>query len=248
MSSEPVRSYLLGTLEENSAATIEERYFTDRAFFLLVQSVERALIDEYLSGLLEPSTRARFEQRYLSVPELRQRLEEVRRRKALLTAADGPARNTRTLLAAAALLLCIAGAALWVYLDHMRLQSLPGSTPSQPVLATVSLSPGLAKGEGPSVGRFRASSEKGDVRLVLELPGPSTPLLCSATLAVASPEGGWKNVWLTPKPVWSTAFLAGQQITLILDSSLLQPGDYQVKVTGVDKQVQEAYFFHVTPI
>ena len=78
MSPEAVRSYLLGTLEEGEAASVEEKYFTDRNFFLFVQGVETALIEDYLSGRLAPSVKGHFEARYLSIPDLRQRVEEVR--------------------------------------------------------------------------------------------------------------------------------------------------------------------------
>ena len=246
MSSEPVKSYLLGTLEENLASSIEERYFTDRAFFLFVQAVETALIEDYLAGRLAPSTRSRFEQRYLTVPDLRRRLEEVRGRQALPTAPEGSGWNIRILLTAAMLLVCFGGAALWVYHDRMRFPALPRSTFVRPVLATISLSPGVVKGEATGMALIRATSEKGDVRLVLELPAQSSPIFCSAQLSVALSDGTWKRVWSTPQPVWSTTFRAGQQLSLNLDSSLLDRGDYQVEVTGADKLIQEAYFFRVS--
>ena len=73
-----MRSYLLGTSTKRAASSIEERYFTDRGFFLFVQAVETALIEDYLAGRLAPSTKKRFESRYLAVPDLRRRLDEIR--------------------------------------------------------------------------------------------------------------------------------------------------------------------------
>jgi hypothetical protein len=62
---------------------------------------------------------------------------------------------------------------------------------------------------------------------------------------VALSDGTWKRVWATPQPVWSKALRAGQQLSLNLDSSLLDRGDYRIEVTGADELVQEAYFFRV---
>jgi hypothetical protein len=246
MSPEPVRSYLLGTSEENSAASIEERYFTDRAFFLYVQAVETALIKDYLADRLAPLTRSHFEERYLTVPALRQRLEEVREANARPASSDVPLRTTRLVLAAALLLVCVGGAFFWAYYNRTQLALLPPSRPVRPVVATLLLSPGILKGDSSSVAGFRAQSGEGDVRLLLELPGQSTPLFCFARLSVALPDGTWKNLWSTPRPIESTTFGNGQQLSLILNSSLLGRGDYQVEVTGTDKRIQETYFFRVT--
>jgi hypothetical protein len=123
MSSEPVRSYLLGTLEESCAAEIEQRYFTDRAFFHFVQAVETGLIEDYLAGRLLPSVKSRFEERYLTVPDLRRRVEEVRGTRVRARTAVAPVRPIRLVLIAAILLICVGGAALWLARSRMRVES-----------------------------------------------------------------------------------------------------------------------------
>ena len=75
---ECVKAYLLGFLDEIEAAQIEAKYFADSAYFQWVQDVETELIGDYLAGRLKPEDRGRFESRYLTVPEMRKRLEEVR--------------------------------------------------------------------------------------------------------------------------------------------------------------------------
>jgi hypothetical protein len=227
---------------------IEERYFTDSAFFLSVQSVETALIEDYLSERLSPSSKKRFESRYLAVPELRRRVDEVRRKQVPVQIVGWQLRGARLRLVAAALLLCLGGSALWLYRDRMRLQSLPSSTVTRPILATIALSPGVLKGPGSRLAHLRASSERGDVRLVLELPGQSVGVVCSARVSAASADGAWKIVWSTPQPVWSTPSQGGQQLALILDASLLGRADYLVEVVGTNKPVQETYFFRVSPM
>jgi hypothetical protein len=243
-----VKSYLLGELDEKAAAIIEERYFTDRAFFLLVQSVETALIEDYLAGRLSPFSKVHFESRYLTVPDLRLRLDEVRRKRATVRGAGRQLRYARLRLAAAALLLCLGVSALWLYRDRMQYPSLPSPTVVRPILATISLSPGLLKDSGSRLTHLRPSLETGDVRLVLDLPGQSAGVVCSARVSAASADGAWKIVWSTPQPVWSTPSRGGQQLALILDASLFGRGDYLVEVAGVNTAIQETYYFRVSPM
>jgi len=247
MISEPVRSYLLGTLGETDAASIEERYFTDRRFFLFVQEVETALIEDYLAGRLAPPIKSSFEARYLSVPDLRRRLEEIRGARTTDKAAPGQIRHGQFLLAAAILFLCVGGATLWMYVENLRTTPLP-SLGSRPVLATLSLYPGVMKGDADKVARITPPSGNGDVRVVLELPGQGRPALCGAQVSIAAPSAGWKRVWFTPRPVWSMPSTGGQQVTLLLDSSLLVRGDYLVDVIGADARVHETYLFRVSPM
>lgn len=248
ISSEPVRSYLLGILDQDSAASIEDRYFTDRGFFLFVRAAETALIEDYLAGRLAPSIRVRFESRYLSVPDLRRRLNEVRERQVPAPIIVGQLRYARFRLVVATLLVCLGSAAFWLYRDRMRFNSLPTSTGARPVLATISLSPGLLKDQAARSTQLRALSARGDVRLKLDLPGQTTQMFCSAQVSVASPDGTWKRVWSTPQPVWSMPSQGGQELDLVFDASMLGRGDYLVEVDGTDKQVQETYVFRVSPM
>jgi len=248
MSSELVRSYLLGTLEETSAASIEERYFTDRGFFLSVQAVETALIEDYLAGRLAPPIKSLFEARYLAVPELRRRLEEVRAAHVRAVAAFGPKRHLRLLLTAAILLVCIGAAAVWLIHERTRFETLPLTAENRPVQATLVLTPGLLKGESAGTAKLPHISGRGSVRLVLEIPGQRTAILCSVHLSSASSDGAWKGVWSASQPVWSTASKGGQKVDLILDSSLLIRGDYLVEILGTDQQVRDSYVFHVSEL
>lgn len=246
--SEPVRSYLLGILDERSAASIEERYFTDRGFFLFVQAAETVLIEDYLAGRLAPSITERFESRYLSVPDLHRRLNEVRERQVPARIVSGQTRYARLRLVAATLLVCLGGAAFWLYRDRMQFDSLPASRRAHPVLATISLSPGLLKDQAARSTELRALSAKGDVRLVLDLPGQATEIACFAQVSAALPDGTWKRVWSTPEPIWSTPSQGGQQLRFTLDASLLARGDYLVEVAGTDRRVQETYSFRISPM
>ena len=208
ISAEPVRSYLLGMLEESSAASLEERYFTDRRFFLFVQEVETALIEDYIADRLAPPIKSCFEARYLSVPELRRRLEEVRGRPRRRPSVMVQLYRSRPLMVAAVLLVCVGIAAFWLYRGRMKVELLPTSTGARPVLATLSLSPGLLKGEGVEAPRLALPSRQGTVRLELELPG-QTQVLGSTRVSLSSPGGAWRRIWSSSQPVWSrTAAIA----------------------------------------
>ena len=213
-----------------------------------MQAVETALIEDYLAGRLAPSTRERFESRYLSVPDLRCRLDEVRGRQVPAEVVGAHIRHVRLRLVAATLLVCLGCAAFWLYRDHMHFDSMPTSQARRPVLATLSLSPGLLKDQAARPAQLSALSAKGDVRLVLDLPGQATEIACFAQVSVALPDGTWKRVWSTPEPVWSAPSQGGQQLRLILDASLLARGDYLVEVAGTDKPVQETYSFRISPM
>src|ERR1700690_175760 len=151
MSSEAVRSYLLGTLEEGEAASVEEKYFTDRNFFLFVQGVETALIEDYLSGRLAPSVKSHFEARYLSIPDLRHRGEEVRGRWVPAGVQCRQMNRPRAPLVGGVGVVCVGGAVFWLYRDLVGFKVLPPSRVPRPILATLALSPGVLKGEGASV-------------------------------------------------------------------------------------------------
>src|ERR1035441_2528989 len=112
MYSEPVRAYLLGILDESKSAAVEQKYFTDRAFFLFTRAEETRLIEDYLAARLSPPETRQFEERYLSVPELRAMVEEIRQQREVLRAPSRPV--LRRWLAAAAMVLICAGGVIFL--------------------------------------------------------------------------------------------------------------------------------------
>ena len=75
-----MRAYLLGRIDSSEADAFEEVYFGDRKVLLKLKACEDDLLVDYLENRLSPGDRVLFERRYLSVPELRRRLDEARRR------------------------------------------------------------------------------------------------------------------------------------------------------------------------
>jgi len=234
-------------LGEEPAVLMEEKYFTDRRFFLFVQSVETGLIEDYLADQLTPVLKSRFEARYLEVPELRRRLEEVRNAQSRTPAVFAGFRNARLVMAAALALICLAGIGVWISRKGAAVATLPAPQ-VHPLLATVSLSPGLFKGESTSVARFTPSSKSGEVLLLLELPGQTVRRLCTVQLSLLLPSGQWKPVWTTSEPVWSAAPPEAPRLAVRVDAASLVRGDYLIDVVGVENPLHESYSLRVSPM
>jgi hypothetical protein len=73
-----IRRYLLGDLDEDAAAALEDRYVADPARLDEVRTAEDALIEAFLDGRLGPADRGRFETHYLASPVHRDRVAIVR--------------------------------------------------------------------------------------------------------------------------------------------------------------------------
>ncbi len=69
---------MLGDLDREEASRLELGYFIDPARLRHMKETEDRLIRDYLEGRLSRSVKDRFELRYLSVPELRRRIEAIR--------------------------------------------------------------------------------------------------------------------------------------------------------------------------
>ena len=244
---EPVRAYLLGTLDDCEAAAVEQKYFTDRAFFLFTRDEETRLIEDYLAARLSPPETRQFEDRYLRVPELRARVEEVRQRPSVIRVQSRPVFRS-LLLAAAMLVICASGVMFWLQRGAAPTPPRSASSDERPLLATLSLSPGVLKSEAGGMAEFASPAIRGNVKLVLELPGQLQRIPCVIGVSSASADGGWKEIWSTGQPVVSAPSKGGQQIAVVLDTAVLPEGDYLVQATGPGHQVRETYLFHVHPL
>ncbi len=243
ISVESVQAYLLGTLGEKESASLEVKYFTDRAFFLRVQSIEAELIQRYLDGRLTRAVRDQFEHRYLTVPELRRRLDEARNRQASV-----PEQTTRDFkawtalaLAGTAAILVIAG--VWLS-RQLRVDFLPTEPVAQPIVARLTLAPGVLMGAARG-GRLALPEGRGAALLTLELPVSGDPVTCSVRISEVAGDGRLEERWSSPQALQSTQAEQRQQLSLVLDVRLLPPGDYIVDVTGLDRSVRATYLFRV---
>ena len=147
-----MRDYLLGTLDECDAALLEEKCFTDSAFFQWVRQVEDELIADYLQGRLAEDAKERFERRYLVVPELKHRLEAVRNRKPV-GAGSSFRVHWRFVLAAVVLACCAVSPWLLLPTRPSHPAEMARTLAASPAIALgdVNLTPGLAKGAASQV-------------------------------------------------------------------------------------------------
>ena len=69
-----MRSYLLGSLEEEHRAALEESILCDPGIYEEVSALEQELIDEYITNNLSPSERQQFETHFLITAERQKNL------------------------------------------------------------------------------------------------------------------------------------------------------------------------------
>src|ERR1700728_2085368 len=130
-----MKAYLLGRLDSSEADAFEDMYFADRKVLLQLKACEDDLIANYLDNRLTTGDGDLFERRYLSVPELRRRLDEARRQR--METVPVWARRGATWRMALATLLVLAVVGVWV---HRRIPSKvdgprkPVAAPTMPAL------------------------------------------------------------------------------------------------------------------
>lgn len=236
-----VKSYLLGEIDDDRAAALEEKYFTDPGFLAQVKAVEDELIEDYLDGRLSPPRKASFENRYLHVPELIARLEAVRS-----TQAAHRSVLLRRYLAAAAAVILSCGCLVW-YGGRARPKapsvSIARFSPT-PAAFYVHLTPGVQKGDGAMV-QFAQPAEGTKVSLILELPGLSKPVDAISKLSTVGVDLRQTPIWRSEGTIRSTTVSTGQQLELQLESTLLPPADYILQVESPIGNVLDVYLFGV---
>src|SRR5215469_14583826 len=238
-----VEKYLLGQLDSQEADALEDRYFADPVFFrTVVLPAEEALIESYLRGQLPPSARDCFEARY-SVPQLRAKVEEARRRLA-----GHQESRVRVNLWWKPVLAGVAALAigLGVWSQVYRRSALPQQVArvelaAAPPTITLHLEPGLIKdGNARPVGFV--STPNASVRFSLELPGEKSTVVLTAQLFAVEADGHWRGVWAEPKQAHSSPAQGGQELTIDASADL-PPGDFILQLTGPDGQVRDSYVF-----
>jgi hypothetical protein len=134
-----IRRYLLGELEEERSAALEQDYFAREELFDRVWAAENDIVDEYLAGRLSVHQRERFERHYMASPEHRDRVATARELRAhgVPSPATKPARQGWwttfrsafgaspagwTAAAAAALVVLAVAGGVWIVRSSSRAQ------------------------------------------------------------------------------------------------------------------------------
>lgn len=244
-----VRAYLLGTLPEKQAEAVEQKYFTDPAFFEQVRDAEQALIEDFLNHRLRPEENALFETRYLRLPELQKLVDDAR----LRLSNARPARTNRRLwqLAAGGVVVAGLGAGFLTYTrSEENLASPPavaGNRQTGPtVIATLNLEPGLVMDAAGRTPDIKVRSGNFAVRINAELPGQRLAVERVAAISRVSPDGSWAKIWTSSGPVLSTSSPTGHQISLTVETRVLAAGDYVLQLATGGGQITDSYVFRVS--
>ena len=235
---ESIKSYLLGQLAEADVSQVEARLLTDREFYDELSIVEDDLIDRYLGGTLTDVDRQSFESHFVSSSERQQKVRFARAlRKYVSVAADeteadgdpvvvspSPSsfifRKPLFSYAAAAVILLLAGASIFLFLRNWQSSTVTGR-----VLA-IELTPGPAVRDVNEVTEVNLAPDVRTVRLQLNLPNNEYP-----SYEAVLRDSFLRTVLTTQdlKPQTINGFAA---VIADVNANLLAPGDYRVQLNG----------------
>ncbi len=236
-----VKSYLLGTLPDDQASAVEERYFADPAFFNEIRGMEIDLICQFLDEELTEEEQEQFERRYLQVPKFKKLVDEVRERRGAILRP----RLMPRIVSVAAALVCVALISFFVLRKGLAppVQKASVETPRQGV--SLFLEPGVTMGAGSETRKLVLRSQVQPVSLVAELPGQTVSADYVARLFSIGRDGGRNNIF-TSGQIRSVPRTGGQRVTVKLSSTDLPPGDYIMELQLAGGRVSETYVFRVT--
>lgn len=232
-----LRLWLLGLLPEQDSRSFEERLITDSELYDELFIVEEELIDDYIAGRLSAGEREAFESYFMNSPE---RQEQFRIANALRVYIDD-AKETESSpevvrrrwpfatmsLAAAALVIA---ALVWL---AVTLQ--PGGTGKS---LSVVLTPGGQTREGGTVQRITIPPDTDTLDLDLKLTRNDFQKYRATLL---NSDGGTIQIYDN---------LTGPTLRVPVRAQQIRPGEYQLKVDGVNAggtvKSADSYRFIVT--
>jgi hypothetical protein len=135
-----------------------------------------------------------------------------------------------------------------VYLRHANEVPLRASMerPAMSAASTVYLKPGQTKGDSDGTPTVHVLSANTPIRVVLDLPGESSPVNRLARISAVAPNGGRKIVWSTNDTVRSLPDRGGRKLTIEVNSSVLRTDDYIGEILTPDGRVWESYVLRVS--
>ncbi len=237
-----VKDYLLGTLPEDQASAIEERYFTDPAFFKEIRRMEIDLICEFLDKELTAQEQEQFSRRYLRIPRLKRLVDEVRERREK-NIPRSLSIALRVSVAAAAV--CIAVLGFEVLRRELAPPVQKASVETRLPGVTLFLEPGVTMGAGSETKKLVLPHQAQSIALIAELPGQTVSAEYVVRVFSIGRDGSRRNVFSSGY-IRSMSRTGGQQVTVALSSTDLPPGDYMMELQRAGGKVSEAYVFRVT--
>jgi hypothetical protein len=247
-----LRRYLLGSLPESQQERIEQRLLTDSDFFDELLASEDELVDQYFSKRLSERERSQFEAHFSLSKDHRQKIQfgqvlrtylESRFQPRVERSVGNPLfgnfqRQHSVLVFALVLIVCFGALGLAWLIFKRQVQTTPVSP-----AAVVTLVPGSVRSEG-ALQRVKQAPQNSAVQFKLEL-GTSEYAQYKVVLSR-------EDQLLTSFEHLNAQSEAGHFIlTVTVDSGILKPGDYQVRVDGISGNGQNEfkgqYRFRVIP-
>ena len=184
-----LRRYLLGELDEETCAALEQEYFARRETFDRVWNAEHDLIDDYLDDRLTPDERARFERHYLATPDHQARLA-IARELIAAAAASGAAEPTTSWRSSAGVFLRWPTVWQAVAVAALVLIAVGGAWTlrSRTVPRTTELAPSPSPIQNRAGGRAPEQSQPGE-RPGEPVTAPRAPIVVAVSLPPISVRG-----------------------------------------------------------
>ena len=239
---EVLRSYLLGTLEAEPRAELEERILCDPAVYDELLLLEEELIDQYIAGGLSKAERQQFETHFLVTAERQNKLRFGQLLERYMSSQKLPVYSenvpvpqlNQTLpsgrfvpIAFAAVVVAVMGIGLLTWYTVRRPVEQPVVQNDQSRLVVVHLAPSSVETKGVTV------PPQGVVKLELAVPNTSFKNYKSELFR------GNKPLQTDKLSVETTG--AHQIVPLTITGETLSPGDYQVKLSGVSESGQDEF-------
>ena len=250
---EVLKRYLLGTLEGEPRAELEERILCDPAAYEEILLIEEELIDQYVAGSLSEAERQQFETHFLITDERQQKLRFGQLLKRYLSSQTVPVLYDNvgiphlnqtlpsgrffSLLGFAVVVVALMGIGLLCWLAIRKPVEQPVAQHDSSRLVVVQLAPSSVETKGVAV----------------------PPHGFNVKLELALPNTRFKNykseLFREHKPLQIDALrmeTKGEQriVPLTITGEMLSPGDYQVKLSGVSESGEnefiDNYSFRVT--
>jgi hypothetical protein len=239
---EVLRSYLLGTLDAESRAKLEEGILCDPAGYDELLLLEEELIDQYLAGGLSEVERQQFETHFLVTAERQNKLRFGQLLKRYMSSQkisaysenvpvpqlnQTPSSGRFSMLGFAVVAVAMMGVSLLTWFVIRKPVEQPAVQNDQSRLVVVQLAPSSVETKGLTV------PPQGVVKLELAVPNTSFKNYKS-------------ELFRENKPLQTDALRvdtngAHQIVPLTITGETLSPGDYQVKLSGVSESGQDEF-------
>ena len=234
---EELRLWLLGLLPEQDSRSLEELLITDSELYEEVLIVEEELIDEYIAGRLSADERKAFESYFMNSPERQEQFRIANALRVYIGETKETESSTevkrRWPLAAMSL---AAAALVIVALVWLAVSLKPGGTGKS---LSIVLTPGGQTREGGTVQQITIPPDTDTLELDLKLSRNDFQKYRSTLL---NSDGGTVQI---------NDNLSGPTLRVPVRTQHIPPGDYQLKVDGLNPdgtfESADSYRFTIAP-